>query len=482
MEEQGFDLNRKQDVEKFQGESFKKHQAELVKRIRTHHPDATVYFNGCTTLSRGPANFKLKMYENNTVQDLEDLPTTWGGYDKLPIQSKFFLRAGYPITAMSGKFHKAWGEFGGFKHPNALRYEAASMVAWGANCNFGDQLHPSGEMDMDTYRNIGEAYAYVEQIEDYGVGGLPAARVAVWRSFDPQHDEGVTCMLLEAHINFSIANTGDRNLGQFDVIIVPGVPCMGERDARQLNEYAKNGGKLLVIGGGALDWKRAKVQLDIGADYLGKGTFDKDYLVVGDALADGLVRSPFLCYTPALRVQPAAGVEVLASVREPYFSRTYGKFTSHQNTPYKLEDARHPGIIRNGNIIFIAHELDEMYYKHGAHLHRDLFVNALKLLHTRPMVETELPSAGRVSLLHQPQQNRFVAHLLYGPPIQRGACEVIEDLPVLRDVPVTIDLPETVNKAVLVPEMRDLELVKGGGKLSVSVPEFSCHCAVAFEY
>ena len=63
------------------------------------------------------------MYEHNTVQDLEDLPTTWGGYDKLPIQSKYFLKAGYPITAMSGKFHKAWGEFGGFKSRNALKYE-----------------------------------------------------------------------------------------------------------------------------------------------------------------------------------------------------------------------------------------------------------------------------------------------------------------------------------------------------------------------
>ena len=28
-------------------------------------------------------------------------------------------------------------------------------------------------MDLDTYRNIGAAFAYVEQIEQYGVGGQP---------------------------------------------------------------------------------------------------------------------------------------------------------------------------------------------------------------------------------------------------------------------------------------------------------------------
>ncbi len=53
----------------------------------------------------------------NTHAELEDLPTTWGGYDKLPLEAKFHLGKGTPIVAMSGKFHKAWGEFGGFKHP-----------------------------------------------------------------------------------------------------------------------------------------------------------------------------------------------------------------------------------------------------------------------------------------------------------------------------------------------------------------------------
>lgn len=39
---------------------------------------------------------------------------------------------GMPLTGMSGKFHTAWGEFGGFKHPDALKYEAASMSSFGA--------------------------------------------------------------------------------------------------------------------------------------------------------------------------------------------------------------------------------------------------------------------------------------------------------------------------------------------------------------
>jgi hypothetical protein len=480
MARQGIEPDDEGAVAGFNVQNMKRHQQALRELIAKHHPDAGVFFNGTTAIEDG-MNFRHAMYEYNTVQDLEDLPTVWGGYDKLPLQSKYFLKAGYPITAMSGKFHTAWGEFGGFKHPNALRYEAASMIAWGANCNFGDQLHPGGEMDRATYRNIGEAYAYVEKIEDFGVGGLPVARLGLWRSYDKSHDEGLARMLLETQVNFDIANLSE-DFSEFDVILVPGTACLTQEAAEKLNAFTAEGGSLVVLGDGALNRDQDKVLLDIGAEYLGDAEYDRDYLVAGDTLNPGLVESPFLNFRPAIRVRPDEGTSVLAVIREPYFSRTYGKYTSHQNTPYRLDDAAHPGIIRKGNVIFIAHELDGMYFNHGARLHRDLFINVLKLVHKRPMVETELPSAGRISLLHQPQHNRYVVHLLYGPPIRRGECEVIEDLPVLRDVPVTVDLPVTVTKAVLVPAMEELELMEQDGRLSVTVPEFSCHCAVAFEY
>ena len=34
------------------------------------------------------------------------------------------------------------------------------MIAFGANCNFGDQLHPNGSLDLSTYENIGYAFDY----------------------------------------------------------------------------------------------------------------------------------------------------------------------------------------------------------------------------------------------------------------------------------------------------------------------------------
>ena len=68
---------------------------------------------------------------------------------------------------MTGKFHGSWGEFGGFKHPNALRFEVALAAANGAKCSVGDQLSPSGEMDMVTYDLIGSAYSELEGKEEW---------------------------------------------------------------------------------------------------------------------------------------------------------------------------------------------------------------------------------------------------------------------------------------------------------------------------
>ena len=150
--------------------------------------------------------------------------------------------------------------------------------------------------------------------------------------------------------------------------------------------------------------------------------------------------------------------------------------------PYQLEDADHIGLIRKGNVLYFSHELDAMYFEHGARLHRDLFLNGLNMVHRRPMINTTLPSTGRVSLLHQASLNRYVVHLLFASPIKRGNCEVIEDLVPLYDVPVTIDVPKKITSAVLVPSMKKLPMDKKDNKIEVIIPKFSCHCAIVFNY
>ena len=453
--------------------------------IAETHPEATVFFNGAAN-----NDSPRELLEQQTHYELEDLPTTWGGYDKFPPRAKFMLRDGKAILAMSGKFHTQWGEFGGFKHPDAIRFEAASMIANGVTCSFGDQLHPHGEMDLGTYANIGAAYAYVEKIENYGPGGLPSASLGLWmtgldRNSGPHrvgNDQGIANMLLEAQLDFEVVDAG-CDLTRFQTIILTGTQCLDAEAAAKLDAYVLGGGSLLVIGESALDAAKQRLVLDVGAEYLGPARHDIDYLVAGKKLRDGIVPSPFLNYTAAMRVKPIAGAKVLATIKEPYFNRTYAHYCSHMNTCNRPEDAEHVGAIQHGRVILLPHLMGLMYFRDGARIHRDFTLNALRRLHTAPMVETTMPSCGRINLIHQPDQRRFVLHLLYGAPIQRGRALVIEDLPALRDIPVTVRLPVTVKRATLPLSKTKLKLKKAGkGALSLTVPEVACHEMVVFDY
>ena len=476
----GIDVDNDLEVEMHHVEKLKFFMASCNAIIKKYHPDASIFYNWSTHMNNSNT-FKYKLYEYNTSYDLEDLPTTWEGYNEFPLRAKYFSNMGKPVTGMSGKFHTAWGEFGGFKYPNALKYEAASMIAFGANVNFGDQLHPSGIIDSETYKNIGSAFSYVKSIEAFGPGGKQVAKTGLWMTFDNHTEQAASLLLLDTQTNYVVVNNL-KDWSDLELIIIPSKPNLSAKNVETLNQFVADGGKLLILGEGALKRDRSGFALDVGGTYLGKASYDVDYTVVSEALSKNVVRSPFLNYMPAIKIKPDATVKLLASIREPYFSRTKAHYTSHQNTPYNLQPATHPAIYRDGNTMVVAHPLDKMYLKYGAQIHRELFKNTLDALLTTPMVRANLPSSGRVNLLHFPEKNRYVAHLLYAVPVQRGVAQVIDDLVPIYDTTVEINLKENIKKAYLMPGNIELNTTKSNDKMSVIIPKFTCHTALVLEY
>ena len=66
-----------------------------------------------------------------------------------------------------------------------------------------------------------------------------------------------------------------------------------------------------------------------------------------------------------------------------------------------------------------------------------------------PLLNVEgLPSAGRVSLLKQSNRHRYVVHLLYSPPLQRGEVQVIEDIIPIYNVSVELAVLEKIKKVM----------------------------------
>ncbi len=479
MKKEGIDLNDHAAVVKSTALAIKEHMRLIRELVAQYHPKATVYFNSATHLVN-KGGFVNRLYDMNTQQELEDLPTVWGGYDKLPLEAKYHLQNNNAIVAMSGKFHKSWGEFGGFKHADAIKYEAAAMISYGASCNFGDQLHPSGEMDVETYRNIGKAYEYVEKIEKYGLGGMPVSKLGMWLTLNDKADHGVVNILLETHNDFIVAN--ENNLDQLELLIIPSQQCLTDKQAQKLNDWVKRGGKLIVFGEGAMDESGKKFALDMGVDYLGTSAFNFDFTVVKPELGEEVVSTPFLNYEPALLTKPTTAL-TLAAIREPYFNRTWEKYSGHRATPYKLDDSPFPAVVKNGNVIFFAHKLDQMYYTSGVRLHRQMVSNAIDLLYQSPNLKVKnLQSSGRQSFLKQEKENRYVAHLLYAPALQRGEVQVIEDFVPISGVEIEVIVPEKVKKVYQIPNGKKLSFKKEGNKILVKVPTFTMHTGIVLEY
>ena len=480
MKANGIDVNNKEEANEYQVQKMKVFFEKTTDVIKKYLPDASLFYNWTTTMDyKNAINYDL--YKYNTKQDLEDLPTTWDGYDVFPMRAKFFANTGNELVAMSGKFHTAWGEFGGFKHKDAILYEVASMLSFGARANIGDQLHPSGLMEMETYKNIGYAFEYAEKIEDYSLNGTDIANLGVWLSLSKKNDEGTVKMLLENQLDFLVVNNLNDWSG-IETIILNGAAQLNQADKNRIDEFLARGGKLLVMGNGTLDPQKAEFAFDLGVKYVSQAEFDIDFTLVKDEISDNLPQSPFLNYTAATKVEALGGSETLAFIREPYFSRTLSHFTSHRNTPYKLENASHPAVVRNGNTVYIAHDLGRQYFKTGARVHRDLFKNALSLLNSNPSIEVDLPSAGRLNLIHQKDQKRYVAHLLYATPMKRGVAEIIEDLIPIYQIPLKLNVAQKITKVYTIPQKQELEFKLLNKQIEVIVPKLKCHQAVVFEY
>ncbi len=489
MREMGLNPDRTEDAKEYYQIQKKITLDGLREILFETHPDASIFFNS------GGADIHLPQWHYaSTHFEMEDLPTTWGGYDKMPMRSRYFAGKGKDYLGMTGKFHRAWGEFGGYKMPEALRYECAAMLANGARVSIGDQLHPLGRMDMQTYRNIGKAFSYVEQIEEYCFDTTETARLGVMVSTDSGLNEAMAKLLLDCQIDFDVVH-GGADLLRFDTVILPDRYRLEAEWGAAFDAFAAQGGKVLMLGGSGLKTEAEEFAFDVPFSYLGRSEYDKDYFEV---LADGeeeIPAAPILCYTSAHRVSLCAActhaaepqmadAQVLARIKEPYFSRTYGKYCSHYNTPYGEDYADYPGAVQRGNILYIAHELADMYAKYGVTWFRRYFKRMLRRLYQADCIEVKMPAQGRIHFVKREGQNQYVLHLMYASPIQRGGVSVLEDFPILRNVEAAIHVPETVKRAVLVPQMEELPLQPLGNTAGclLNIPELCGHQMVVLEY
>lgn len=496
MKEMGLDWTSEADRLTHAAKVKQDYLKRTAAAAKVANPDVRVFHNH-GNLALGDRD----ILNHDTHLELESLPTGGWGYDHFPIGAKYAETLGADYLGMTGKFHTTWGEFGAYKHPDALRYECAFMLAHGAKCSIGDHLHPSGAATDTTYDVIAPAYAEVEAKEPWCEGTKNVAEIAMLsvrainipevHSWEPEAvnntaDEGCSRLLLEGHRLFDVIDT-EADFGAYKLIIVPDEARIGDALRAKLQAYVDQGGRLLLTGRSGLDADTLKPMFDFGGVTAGESPCQWDYAVYDRAVRPDFVTDPMFLYEPSIRLEATDG-DVLGMIHDPYFNRSHKAFNGHMNTPYKTQPSGFAAGVRKGNIAYCAHPLFSIYFRHGPVAIREVLENTIDMMldGERVVSVPNLPVGGRVTLRDQDSENRSILHLLYATPQLRGSfrgspIEIIQDLPELRDVAVAVRLPEgqSVSGVSLAPQGTSIEFTEADGELRFTVPSVIGHQMVA---
>lgn len=472
MEKEGIDWHDEKNVAAF-GKRIYRHYMDEVERVVRKHSDTCTVFHNCGHVTHG----RRDLINTQKDLELESLPTGGWGYDHFPLSAAYVRTLGRNFTGMTGKFHKSWGEFGGFKHPNALRYEAALSLACGAGCSVGDQMHPNGRLNPSTYALIGAGYAEVEQKEKWCKGAKNISEIAVFsaESMDGARngdtgkaDVGANRILLETGRLYDFVDK-DADISGYKLLILPDHAVTDEGFLAKVNAFLAKGGKLLLSGTAGTDGE--KFLFDTGAKFLGASEFSPTYYIPGFSTVNGTTE--YIMRTDAYNIE-AVDAEILANSEAPYFNRTPEHFCSHQHAPND-EATFAPAVTIKVNIAYIGWSICKGYALYGDYHQKELVNYVIRrLMNDDFAIETSLPDRGICTLQETADGGKLV-HLLFAHTTIRGRdTEVIEDVVPLYDIEVSVKA-QAPSKLTLVPQQKDIPFTYENGKVRFTVPKIELH-------
>ena len=472
------------DVLKHAEMVYKRYAEKTRAAVDKYKPNLSLFHNG-GHIRQG----RRDLVNYNTHLELESLPTGGWGYDHFPFSARYCQGLGVDYLGMTGKFHGSWGEFGGFKHPNALRFEVTLAAANGAKCSVGDQLSPSGEMDMVTYDLIGSAYSELEEKEEWLDNVESVADIAI---ISPEayvgdlstgqmtkvddSGSGVCRIMLEGKYLFDVIDF-ESDLSKYKVIILPDVIRADIDFAKRLREFCDCGGKVLATGKSVLHENSNEFCLNLGAEWIKENPYKPDYFRPLEKIKD-MGDTGYIMYGNGEKIR-CIGNEL--GIREnPYFNRTRVHFCSHQHTPNSCEYGG-AGMTEGKDGIYIAWNIFADYAQSGELHLKQMVIFALdRLLDSAKTLKTNLPAQGIVTLMKQ--SDRLICHLLYASPVKRGnGIEVIEDIVPIYNVELAIKTNRKINKVYLAPQKEDIDFTYDNGYISVKLAKIECHQMVVFE-
>jgi hypothetical protein len=481
MEEMGMEITNKRELRKHSKSVERRFLDRMKNLVHDFVPEASVYFNGQLDLD---LRSKKEFF---THVEIESLPTAFWGYHHFPFFIRFCRTIFKETVGMTARFNKSWADFGGIKTKAQLEYECVTMLANGAKCSIGDQLHPRGKLDKAVYELIGSVYKDITEKEPWCKDVEPCVEIAILLLEDDEGElqrndsnEGAMKMLLELKYQFNIIDPWE-DFSKYKLIILPDFGKVSNDTVSKLNRYLDIGGSIILSHEATMNSDSKNFECPgIGVEYVGPSEYSPDYIRLSEELRDGTPDMDIVMYESGTYVRPLSGTSILAKVVNPYFNRTFRTFTSHAHAPADKE-SKYPAITKRGRVIYIYAPIFKAYYVHGYFLYKNILKNCVKQLLLKRLVETNAPPSTEVSLMRQ--NGRLVAHIVNFQAQRRGkGVEYIEDVYPVKDLRLKMMTGSKPMKVYLAPSKVELDFEFEDGYSSCIVPEVTTHQMVVFEF
>ena len=458
-------------------------KADMTRFVRQFNEDCTIFYNAGHI---GPRHREI--VDAYTHFEIESLPSGGWGYMHFPLTQRYARNLGVDCMGVTGKFHTSWGDFHSFKNEQALQFECFNMLALGAKCSIGDQLHPSGKICQTTYSLIGSVYSEVEKKEPWCVGARPMVDIGV---FTPEEfvggrhnatSMGVARMLQEGAHQFDVVDSA-ADISDYKVVVLPDNIPVSDEFAGKIDQYLNQGGAVIASYQSGLNQQKSEFALkSLGVRLKGEAPYSPDFIVPKGEIGRGLPETEHVMYLRGMEVEAESGSEVLADVIVPYFNRTYKHFCSHRHTP-SAGKMGYPGIVKKGKAIYFAHPIFTQYNRNAPRWCKKLLLNALDILLPEPLIRLEAPTTTLAAVNEQSAEKRWIVHLLHYIPERRGQdFDVIEDVIPIFDVKVSVKAPESVREVVCVPEGKPLNFEQNNGRVEFVLPKLEGHQMMALSF
>lgn len=458
--------------------------AAFASRIRAITPeDKLLYFNCVPFKEQVPycGHFEI-----------ECLPQGEWGYDNFPANVRYTRNLGPYTIGQTGRFQGGWGDFGGIRTEESLRFDCYHAISNAVACGIGDHIHPRGKLEPEVYNIIGNIYGKIEELEPWLADVKAVTEIGVvipqnamgypitnWESVNHPVAAAVR-MLTELKYQVDVIDW-DMDFSKYKVLVLPDNVFVPSNCKDKLNKYIKSGGGIISTGHSGLTEDKTTFALpeSWGIVSHGEETFNMEFFETSDSLKD-IAGFPVSIYKPGISISANKGTEVLAYINEPYFNKHWDGYHGYYYVPPKTKTA-HPALTRNGNVFQFSFPIFQGYYEHAYVIYKKIIKNCIEKILPEPLIKTEgLPSFARITMTEK--DHLTMIHILSYVPEMRGKKQIIEEPVCLNNVKISFRTDGAIPQRVFsAPDMKPLEYSLDNEYMTMNIPKVNGYKLIVLE-